>query len=87
MPDDSLLGELAEEFTRRVREGKVPEIEEYARRHSELAGRIRELFPTLLMLDGFAQDSVPPTGGGFRKSHACSPGAKPYRLSQKGLAI
>ena len=29
MTDDSLLGQLAEEFTHRVREGKLPDIEEY----------------------------------------------------------
>jgi serine/threonine protein kinase len=54
MTDDSLLGQLAEEFTHRVREGKLPDIEEYARRHPELAGRIRELFPTLMLLEGMA---------------------------------
>jgi hypothetical protein len=42
MADESLLlGQLAEEFTRRVREGKPPEIEEYAQRHPEIAERIR----------------------------------------------
>ncbi len=54
MPDDSLLGGLAEEFTHRVREGKLPDIEEYARRYPELADRIRELFPTLMILEGMA---------------------------------
>ena len=54
MSDDSLLGQLAEEFTRRVREGKLPDIEEYANRCPELAGRIRELFPTLILLEGAA---------------------------------
>jgi serine/threonine protein kinase len=54
MDDDSLLDQLAEEFTQRVREGKLPDIEEYARRHPELANRIRELFPTLMLLEGIA---------------------------------
>src|SRR5512136_1570588 len=54
MTDDSVLGQLAEEFTQRVREGKLPDIEEYAVRHPELALRIRELFPTLLLLEGMA---------------------------------
>ncbi len=54
MPDDSLLGHLAEEFTREVREGKLPDIAEYARKYPELAGRIRELFPTLMLLEGMA---------------------------------
>lgn len=57
MSDDSLLGQLAEEFTRRVREGKPPDIEEYASRYPELAGRIRELFPTLMLLEGMAATS------------------------------
>ncbi len=51
MTEDSLLGQLAEEFTGRVREGTHPEIEEYARNHPELADRIRELFPTLMFLE------------------------------------
>jgi hypothetical protein len=51
MTDDSLLGQLAEEFTRRVREGTHPAIEEYARNHPELADCIRELFPTLMFLE------------------------------------
>ena len=55
--DDSLLGQLAEEFTQRVREGKLPEVEEYALRYPELAGRIRELFPTLMLLEGMAAAS------------------------------
>ena len=39
MTDDSLLGQLAEEFARRVREGKLPDIEEYACRFPVLAAR------------------------------------------------
>ncbi len=54
MTDYSTLGRLAEEFTQRVRKGKFPDIEEYARRFPELAGRIREIFPTLMLLEGMA---------------------------------
>jgi hypothetical protein len=50
--DSVMLGELAEEFSRRVRQGQLPEIEEYAVRHPNLAERIRALFPTLLLLEG-----------------------------------
>ena len=59
MNEDSLLGQLVEEFTRRVREGKLPDIEEYAKRYPELSGRIRELFPTLMLLEGMAGESNP----------------------------
>jgi hypothetical protein len=52
MTDDSLLGQLAEEFTQRVRGGKPPDIEDYARSHPELAGRVRELFPALMLRAG-----------------------------------
>jgi eukaryotic-like serine/threonine-protein kinase len=59
MNEDSLLGQLAEDFTQRVREGKLPDIEEYANLYPELAGRIRELFPTLMLLEGMAGNSNP----------------------------
>src|SRR5437879_2182870 len=55
MADESvLLGELAEEFSRQVREGQWTDIEDYARRYPDLAERIRELFPTLMLLEGLA---------------------------------
>jgi serine/threonine protein kinase/WD40 repeat protein len=55
MPDNSLLlGQLVEEFTARMRAGQMPDLEEYARQHPELAERIRALFPTLLLLEGMA---------------------------------
>ena len=68
MTDDSLLAQLAEEFTQRVREGRLPDIEEYTGRHPELAGRIRELFPTLMLLEGMAA-----TGGSAAAEAAPSP--------------
>jgi WD40 repeat protein/serine/threonine protein kinase/tetratricopeptide (TPR) repeat protein len=55
MPDDSiLLGELAEQFSARVRQGQMPDVEEYAVAHPLIAARIRELFPTLMLLEGMA---------------------------------
>jgi serine/threonine protein kinase len=55
MPDHSLLlGQLVEDFTTRVRAGQLPDLEEYARQHPQLAERIRALFPTLLLLEGMA---------------------------------
>jgi WD40 repeat protein len=54
--DNSLvLGQLAEEFTRRVRAGQLPDIDDYAHQHPDLAERIRALFPTLLFLEGMAR--------------------------------
>jgi WD40 repeat protein len=55
MPEDSvLLGQLAEEFSERVRRGDLPAMEDYAARHPALAERIRALFPTLMLLEGMA---------------------------------
>jgi hypothetical protein len=55
MPEDSvLLGNLAEEFSERVRQGELPDLDAYARRHPALAERIRALFPTLMLLEGMA---------------------------------
>jgi 2-oxo-4-hydroxy-4-carboxy--5-ureidoimidazoline (OHCU) decarboxylase len=38
------LDELAESFVERMRRGEAPEIEDYAREHPELAGRIASSF-------------------------------------------
>ena len=51
MTGDSLLGQLAEEFTHRVREGKPPDTEEFANRYPQLASRIRELLSTLVLIE------------------------------------
>jgi len=65
LSDESLLlGRLAEELTRAVREGKSPDVEEYAGKHPEIGVRIRELFPTLLALEDAAK--ARDRGGGAR---------------------
>jgi serine/threonine protein kinase/WD40 repeat protein len=52
MADESqLLGQLAKEFRDQLRGVYPPDIEEYARRHPQLADRIRALFPTLAAVD------------------------------------
>lgn len=48
---ESLLDELAEEFTLRVRRGEHPALSEYAGRHPQLADEIRELFPALVEME------------------------------------
>jgi serine/threonine protein kinase len=45
------LGRLADEFLERHRRGERPALTEYAAAHPELAGRIRELFPALVMME------------------------------------
>jgi serine/threonine protein kinase/WD40 repeat protein len=74
MADDSaLLGELAEEFSARVRQGQMPEIEDYARKHPNLSERIRALFPTLMLLEGMAAGK-PPTDGPAVSGGELAPG-------------
>lgn len=57
----SQLYRLAEEFVERSRRGEQPLWTEYAERNIELADDIRQLFPTLLLLEHFtaAQASEP----------------------------
>jgi serine/threonine protein kinase/WD40 repeat protein len=50
LPDP--LDAVVEDFIGRRRGGESPSAEDYARRHPELAERIRALFPTLLLLEG-----------------------------------
>jgi serine/threonine protein kinase/WD40 repeat protein/Flp pilus assembly protein TadD len=42
---------IAEEFLDRYRRGEQPDLSEYSRRFPELAGRIREVFPVLVLME------------------------------------
>jgi serine/threonine protein kinase len=82
LSDESLLlGRLAEEFTRAAREGKPPDVEEYAGEYPEIGVRIRELFPTLLALEDAAKARG--RGGGIRteKDSGVNPPNSPSTLS------
>jgi serine/threonine protein kinase len=54
--DRDALDRLADEFLARRRKGERPSIEEYAAAHPHLASEIRELFPTLEMMEELAPD-------------------------------
>ena len=45
------VGQLAEQFLALHRQGLTPDIEDYCLRYPEDADRIRNLFPTLLMVE------------------------------------
>ncbi|HOW18275.1 MAG TPA: serine/threonine-protein kinase, partial [Phycisphaerae bacterium] len=47
---ESLLGQAADEFTRRCASGEQPDIEEYAARYPQIAAVIREVFPALQVM-------------------------------------
>lgn len=53
---------LAEEFLARYRRGELPAITEYVAAHPALAEEIRELFPTLLMLERVSPQSEEVSG-------------------------
>ena len=44
---EELIGELAEEFSQRLRNGENPDVEEYTRQHPEAADAILQILPAL----------------------------------------
>src|SRR4051812_39255722 len=55
---------LAEEFLDRQRRGERPTLEDYCRRHPELADDIRDLFPILIRMEDLGADSSAASTGG-----------------------
>ena len=49
--ENEILADLVDRFSRECQEGKAPSIEDYARRHPELADEIRDVFPALELLE------------------------------------
>ena len=47
---ESLVGQIADEFTRRHHRGEAPRLEEYTERYPELAGLLREILPAIQAL-------------------------------------
>jgi hypothetical protein len=62
---DELLAELADDFLHRYRCGEQPSVDEYATKHPELADRIRDLFPAVIVMEQPGGDATfdftPPT--------------------------
>src|SRR5207249_1283988 len=48
---ESLVGQIAGDFTERLNRGERPDIEEYAGRHSEIADLLRQALPALQAID------------------------------------
>lgn len=57
--------ELAEQFLERRRRGEAVSVSDYAKEHPHLAQRIRDLFPTLLLMEQLKPDSTASRGGGL----------------------
>ena len=56
---------LADDFLRRQRGGERPTLEEYCRRHPELADEIREVFPVLIRMEDMRSDGPDDSTGGM----------------------
>jgi WD40 repeat protein/serine/threonine protein kinase len=54
--DSEIVANLAEDFVESYRQGKRPRIDDYVRDHPHLADEIRDLFPTLLVVEDLAPD-------------------------------
>jgi hypothetical protein len=57
-PSD-VFNDLAYEFAERLRHGERPSLQEYTDRYPELAAEIRELFPTLVIVEQLRPISLP----------------------------
>ncbi len=53
---NEIIAGLADQFVQQYQRGDSPSIDDYARRHPDLEDRIRELFPTLVMVEELAPD-------------------------------
>jgi serine/threonine protein kinase/uncharacterized protein HemY len=66
---EARLGRIAGEFTDRLQRGEQPDVEEYARRHPEMAEVLRQVLPALALLrpgQAEAEAGVTGTLGDFR---------------------
>src|SRR5262249_36957274 len=78
---DAVLGQLADEFVARHRNGERPPLSEYTARHPELADDIKELFPALAHLERLkpAAGDLP---GAFDSAATSPEGARLERLGE-----
>jgi len=56
---ESLVGQVADEFTERLNRGEQPDIEEYARRYPEIAHILRQALPALQAVGALVPGSIP----------------------------
>ncbi len=47
---EALVGRIADDFTQRLNRGEAPDVEDYARRHPEVAGLLRDVLPGLRLI-------------------------------------
>ena len=82
-PDDDPLGPVFESYLDRLRRGDHPAMTELIALHPELAGRIRELIPAMVVLEQLgrsAADLVPTSGTRHGSTRSRDEGPSPDRL-------
>src|SRR6266404_4172111 len=55
---EALIGQVADEFTERLKNDEQPEIEEYAQRYPRIASVLRQVLPALQVMGGGATDPL-----------------------------
>jgi hypothetical protein len=65
-PFDPRMEEVVESFLGRLRGGERPTVAEYAEKYPDLAAKIREVFPGLLLIEGISARSSSAQGGSDR---------------------
>ena len=77
--DRDPVEELAEEFLDRRRQGEKVSVSDYAEKHPQLARRIHDLFPTLLLMEDLRPDTA------ASRSHGSGPVRRfPRKLERLG---
>jgi serine/threonine-protein kinase len=77
-----LVGEVADEFTDRLRRGERPEVEEYVRRHPALAEELRDVLGALVAM----RQPLPPQPQAGRTEPHRPPDAAGSRAPREGYA-
>jgi WD40 repeat protein len=70
------FGQIADEFVEAYRQGKCPSVEEFARRYPERAAEIREMLPTLVLME---QAKSTDDSSGYRRRAEAATAAAPLQ--------
>jgi serine/threonine protein kinase len=74
------LDPVAEEFLERFRKGERPPVSEYVARYPDLADRIRQLFPALVLMERGAPSTAGPETGPFGSTVQQAAATRPHVL-------
>ena len=76
LSDADQLGQIADEFVEAYRQGKCPSVEQFARRYPERAAEIREMLPTLVLME---QAKSTDDSSGYRRRAQAATAAAPLQ--------